>query len=210
MSVLAGVVSSKVGSYRWAIWVGWGLSTLGFGLLYLLDNDTSIPAFIFLNVPVSMGTGMCFVSMSLGVQAAGRPADAGHSITFYSFIRVFGQALGVAVGGVVFQNQFRNRLLGYPLLAADASRYSEDATAILTLIHGLEDGMMKNQLIQAYADALKIIWVVMTALSGAVFLSSFCIKAFSLNQKHETEQGLNEKKKSRTLGNEESGDGGSH
>ena len=128
MSIIVGIVSSITGRYRWAIWTGWGMTTFGCGLLYLLGPNTSVAAFIFLNIPVAIGTGMVFTSMSLAIQAAGRPQDAGHSITFYSFIRVFGQSLGVAVGGVVFQNQIRKNLSEYPLLASLAGEYSRDAS----------------------------------------------------------------------------------
>ena len=191
MSIIVGIASSITGRYRWAIWIGWGMTTLGFGLLYLLDPDTSVAAFIFLNVPVAIGTGMAFTSMSLAIQAAGRPQDAGHSITFYSFIRVFGQSLGVAVGGVVFQNQIQKKLSEYPLLAPLAREYSKDATALVSLIRDMEAGIEKTQLIQAYADSIKMIWVVMAALSGAVFASSVFVKGYSLNQKLETLQGFN-------------------
>lgn len=191
MSIVVGVVSSITGRYTWASWIGWGVTTLGFGLLYLLDPGTSIPAFIFLNVPVAIGTGMAFISMSLGIQAAGRPQDAGHSITFYSFIRVVGQSLGVAVGGVVFQNQIRKKISGYPLLAPSAGKYSKDSTAVVNLIQGMEAGIEKTQLIQAYADSIKMVWVVMAALSGVVFTSTFFLKGYSLDQKLETLQGFN-------------------
>ncbi|KAL9099185.1 MAG: hypothetical protein Q9163_005283, partial [Psora crenata] len=175
----------------WAIWIAWGTTTLGFGLLYLLDPDTSVVAFIFLNVPVSIGTGMAFTSTSLAVQAAGRPQDAGHSVTFYSFIRVFGQSLGVAIGGVVFQNQMRTKLSEYPLLAPLADEYSRDATALVSLIHGMEAGTEKTQLIKAYADSIKMIWVVMATLSATIFTTSIFVKGYSLDQEHKTLQGLN-------------------
>ncbi len=191
MSIVVGIVSSITGRYRWAIWIGWGMTTLGCGLLYLLDPDTSVAAFIFLNVPVAIGTGMVFTSMSLAVQAAGRTQDAGHSITFYSFIRVFGQSLGVAVGGVIFQNQIQKKLSEYPLLAPLAGEYSKDATALVSLVQGMEAGTEKRQLIQAYADSIKMIWVVMAALSGAIFTSSVFVKEYSLNQEHKTLQGFN-------------------
>jgi hypothetical protein len=129
--------------------------------------------------------------MGLGIQAAGRPQDAGHSIMFYSFIRVFGQSLGVAVGGVVFQNQIQKKLSEYPLLAPLAGKYSKDATALVSLIQGMEAGIEKTQLIQAYADSIKTIWVVMAALSGAIFTSSVFVKGYSLDQKHKTLQGFN-------------------
>ncbi|MCJ1343312.1 hypothetical protein MMC31_001505 [Peltigera leucophlebia] len=191
ISIVVGIVSSSTGRYRWAIWIGGGMQTLGCGLLYLLDPDTRVAAFIFLNVPVAIGTGMAFTSMSLGIQAAGRPQDAAHSVTFYSFIRVFGQFLGVAVGGVVFQNQIQKKLSKYPSLAPFAEEYSKDATALVSLIQGMEAGIEKSQLVQAYADSIKMIWVVMAALSGAIFISSVFVKGYSLDQEHETLQGLN-------------------
>ena len=110
MSVIVGVVCAKIGRYRWAIWIGWFLTTLGSGLLILLGPNTSIPGWVFLNVAVSIGTGMLFPAMTLALQASARPQDAGHTVAFYSFIRVFGQSLGVAVGGVVFQNQIKQAL----------------------------------------------------------------------------------------------------
>ncbi|KAL8932570.1 MAG: hypothetical protein Q9216_006780 [Gyalolechia sp. 2 TL-2023] len=176
--------------YRWALWIGWAITTLGFGLLYLLNPSTSIPAFIFLNIPVAIGTGMAFTSMSLGVQAAGRPQDAGHAITFYSFIRVIGQSLGVGVGGVVLQNQMRKNVTKYPLLAPSAVAYSRDATEVARIIQDMEPGIAKTQLVQAYADSIKTVWLVMTALSGAIFISTLFVRGYSLEQKLETLQGF--------------------
>jgi hypothetical protein len=190
MSLIVGVVTSTTGRYTWAIWSGWAMTTLGFALLYLLNPNTSIPAFIFLNVPVAIGTGSCFVSMSLGIQAAGRPQDAGHCVTFYSFIRVFGQSLGVAAGGVIFQNQVRWQTSKYPRLAPLAGQFSQDATAVVSLIKNMEAGTEKTQLIQAYADSLKTIWLVMAVLSGAVLVSTAFVKGYSMNQKLETLQGF--------------------
>lgn len=191
MSIIVGIVSSKTGRYRWAIWIAWAITTCGFGLLYLLDPDTSIPAFIFLNVPVAIGTGMAFTSMSLGIQAAGRPQDAGHSITFYTFIRVFGQSLGVGVGGVILQNQVRKNVSKYPLLAPLAMEYSRDSTVIASTIQNMKPGIERTQLVQAYADSIKTVWLVMATLSGVVFISTLFLKPYSLDQKLETLQGFN-------------------
>lgn len=190
MSIIVGIVSSQTGRYRWAIWIAWAITTFGFGLLYLLNPNTSITAFIFLNVPVAIGTGMAFTSMSLGIQAAGRPQDAGHAITFYSFVRVFGQSLGVGVGGVVLQNQMRKNLSKYPVLAPAATEYSRDSTAVVSIIQNMEPGIEKTQLVQAYADSIKTVWLVMAALSGAVFISTLFVKGYSLDQQLDTLQGL--------------------
>jgi hypothetical protein len=192
MSVVVGIVCAKTGVYRWAIWIGWVLTTLGSGLLVLLKPGVSIPAWVFLNVPVAIGTGMLFPAMALAIQAAGRPQDAGHSVAFYSFLRVFGQSLGVAIGGVAFQNQIKRKLLDYPAFAPLADEYSKDATALVTIIKSMQDGVEKTQLIKAYADSLQIIWIVMCALSAVGLLVSLITKSYSLNQEHKTLQGLDE------------------
>ncbi|KAI5291245.1 hypothetical protein KEM54_005747 [Ascosphaera aggregata] len=192
MSILAGYAVSKTGRYRWAIWIGWGITILGFGILYLLDANTSIPAFIFINVPVAIGTGLSFTSMSLAVQASGRPQDAAHSITFYSFIRVFGQSIGVAISGAIFQNRLQKNLSQYPLLSSQAKQFSQDATELVSIIKAMPPGLAREQLVDAFANALKVIWIVMTAFSAAVFLSTILIKDYSLKQDHRTLQGIDE------------------
>jgi len=188
MSVIVGIVCATTGRYRWALWIGWGFTTLGSGLLILLNPGTSIPGWIFLNFAVSIGTGMLFPAMGLAVQAAGRPQDAGHAAAFYAFIRTFGQSIGVAIGGVIFQNQIKQKLMSYPLLAPMAAEYSKDATALVGVIKSMADGIEKTQLTQAYADSLKTIWIVMCALSAVAFVASMFTKGYSLNQEHKTLQ----------------------
>jgi hypothetical protein len=191
MAVIVGVACAVTGRYRWAIWVGWLLTTLGSGLLLLLKPTSTIPAWLFLNILVSIGTGMLFPAMGLGVQAAGRPRDAGHAAAFYSFTRVFGQSIGVAISGVAFQNQVKSKLLGYADLAPFASEYSKDATALVTIIKSMPAGPMKTNLIQAYSDSLGSIWILMTALSAVGLVSSLLIKGYSLNQELDTKQRFN-------------------
>jgi hypothetical protein len=189
-----GIICGKTGHWRWAIWIGWAITTLGAGLLVLLNPHTSIAGWLFLNIPVSIGTGMLFPAMGLGVQAAGRAQDAGHATAFYSFFRVFGQSLGVAISGVVFQNQIKQKLVKYPLLAPLAGEYSKDATLLVEIIKAMEEGTVKSQLVEAYADSLKMVWIVMCALSAVALVVSAFTKEYSLTQEHKTQQGYRETK----------------
>jgi len=81
------------GRYRWAIWAGWILTTLGCGLLYLLDVDTRTAAWIFLNLVVGLGTGMLFPSMQFAIQASSSNADLAFAVSMFTFFRSFGQAV---------------------------------------------------------------------------------------------------------------------
>jgi hypothetical protein len=128
--------------------------------------------------------------MGASVQAAMDVKDIAFGVAFYSFFRAFGQGIGIAVGGVIFQNQIRTKILGYPLIADMADAYSQDATALVRVIGSMEDGDAKVQLIQAFADALKVIWIVMCVLAGIAGISSLFIRGYSLDQTHVTEQGF--------------------
>ena len=79
--------------------------------------------------------------------------------------------------------------MSYPLLAPMAGEYSKDATALVSIIKNMTEGVEKTQLKQAYADSLKIIWVVMCALAGSALIASCFTKGYSLEQEHTTQQG---------------------
>ena len=56
-SLATGFIVAKTGRYRFSIWSGGALTTLGMGLLYLLDIDTPTVAWIFLNLVPGLGCG---------------------------------------------------------------------------------------------------------------------------------------------------------
>lgn len=193
-AMVTGILISKTGRYRWALWSGWFLTTLGSGLLVLLTPDTSTVAWIFLNLVSGLGMGMLFPSMAFSIQAATTNKDLAFAVALYSFFRAFGQAIGVAIGGTIFQNEMKKKLLTYPLLASKAGEYSADASSLVQIIKTMEAGAAKTQLIQSYSDALQIVWAVMTGLAFLGLLSSFLIKGLDLNRALETEQGLQRQK----------------
>ena len=189
-ATVTGIVITRTARYRWAIWSGWVLTTLGTGILYLLDVNTTTIQWIFLNLVSGLGMGILFPSMAFSIQAATRSKDLAFAIGMFSFFRAFGQALGVAIGGVIFQNQLKKKLLTYPLLAPVANSYSSDASGLVQIIKAMQHGSERTQLIQSYADSLKVVWVVMCALAGVALLSSTLIRGFELDRALETEQGF--------------------
>ncbi|KAF3762252.1 MFS general substrate transporter [Cryphonectria parasitica EP155] len=192
---VVGVVVARTGHYRWSLWSGWALTTLGAGLLVLLGPDTTIPQWIFLNIPISLGIGMLFPSMGLSMQAACAPAHNADAMAFFSFSRNLGQAIGVAASGVLFQNAFRTQLLGLPDWRAEADVLSRDATAVVDMVKAMAPGAARRDLIGAYSGGLRDVWIFLTALAAVCFLLSFTVKGFSLKQEHVTEQGYQVREK---------------
>jgi len=195
-SVVVGIVVSITGRFRWALWAGWVFTVLGTGLLYLLDVHTSTVAWIFLNLVSGLGTGMLFPSLAFAIQASASNADMAFAVAMFSFFRAFGQSIGVAVGGTIFQNQFKIKLLKYPSLASNAAEYSRDASSLVEVIKHMAPGVDRTDLIQAYADSLKVVWLVMCGLAAVAMVASFLTEGLDLNRPLETEQGFQHKSKS--------------
>ncbi|MCJ1302329.1 hypothetical protein MMC08_005132 [Hypocenomyce scalaris] len=192
-AVVTGLIVSKTGRYRWATWSGWALTTIGTGLLYLLDVNTSTVAWVFLNLVSGVGMGMLFTCMAQAIQASAANRDLAFAVAMFCFFRAFGQAIGVAVGGTVFQNQIKHKLLTFPALAPMADAYSKDASSLVQIIRAMPAGNDKMDLRQSYADALKIVWLTMCGLSAAAAVLSLGTQGLDLNRPLETEQGFKER-----------------
>ena len=100
---------------------------------------------------------MIFPALALSIQAAVKPELNAHAAAFFSFLRTFGQAIGVAVSGAIFQNVFRQKLLALPAFEALADVYSRDATAVVAIFNAMPDTPDKHDLIVAYNEGLRII-----------------------------------------------------
>lgn len=191
IAILVGIAVSITGRFRWAIWSGWSVTVLGLGLLYLLGPDTSVPAFVFLNLVPGSGMGLLFACMNLATQAAATEKNVGFAAAVYIFMRSLGQGIGIAIGGVVFQSRFVVELGKYPELARNATALAQDASGLVQIIKAMpEGGAERVAIVNAYADALKVVWAVMAGFAFVALVLSFGTEGLSLNAAMETEQAL--------------------
>ncbi|KAJ5719965.1 hypothetical protein N7493_006843 [Penicillium malachiteum] len=193
-AMVVGILITVTGHYRWAIWLGWTVSTIGLGLMWLIKVQTSTYGWILLNIVPGLGLGVLFPSLGFAVQASAEPENLAIAVAMFSFFRALGQAIGVAIGGVVFQNRMYSNLLKYPALASQASAYSQDASGLVQVIKNMADGATKTHLKEAYTDSLRIVWVVCCGISAAALLFSLFTESYDLNRALETTQGLRDGK----------------
>ena len=196
MSIVSGLIVSKTGDFRGVIWFGWIATVLGSGILVLLDTDTMTAQWIFLTLCLGIGLGFLYSALNLINQTAALDSSMAFAVSFFTFCRSFGQCIGVALCGVIFQNQMKQRLLKIPSLADKAVQYSRDASSLAQTLKSLPNDSTKDELVQAYADSLKVVWVVMCALSGLGLFLSLFIQKQSLDRALVTEQGLQSTQKS--------------
>jgi len=188
-AMAAGVAAAWTGKYRWALWAGWSMTTLGCGILYLLGPGTSIVEWVFLMLVSGIGIGLLFPSMLLSIEASSPQEDIAVAATLFEFFSHLGQCIGVAIGGVIFQNRMAAELATLPSLAGFAGQYSLDAVALIMIIKQLPpDAPETMQLKSAYANSFRIVWVVMCGFAGLAMFSNLLVESYDLNQVHMTEQ----------------------
>lgn len=187
--VIVGLLISRTSQYYWAVCIGWCISTIGMGLLCLLDANSGTLTWIFLNLVPGIGIGMVLPSVALAVQASATAENLAIAVATSTSFRGFGQSIGVAIGGVIFQNRMKSNLLQYPRLRSLADKYSGDAASAVELIRAMHDGQVKGDLKQAYADSLKIVWAFCCGISGLIFFISFFTESYDLNRTLVTRQG---------------------
>lgn len=190
ISILSGLIITKTGDFHVVTWIGWIATTLGCGILVLMDVDSQPAQWVFLCLCAGIGLGFLYTSLAFVNQSASDDKSMAFAISLFVFARALGQCIGVAICGVIFQNQMHKNLLAIPSLAAQADDLSKDAASTVQTLRGLPASSEKTDLIQAYADSLKVVWGVMCALSGVAMVGSFFMRRKSLDRAHNTEQGL--------------------
>jgi MFS family permease len=195
MSIATGVLAAVTGKYRGSLWVGWVITTFGMGLLIYLDINTSTVSWIFLNIVGGIGTGILFAAMALAVQASSPAKNQAYAVILFAFFRAFGQTAGVAIGGVVFQNVLKRKLLTYPSLAAKASEYAKDSSSLVEVIKAMPAGQDKQFLLESYMHGLRGIFIMCTALAAVALIASLWAKALPLDSALETDQGFQHKER---------------
>jgi hypothetical protein len=194
-AVISGIITTKTGDFRVLTCTGWIITTLGMGIVCLLDVQTSTLQWVFLTLCPGIGLGILYTSLVFVNQSAADDEGQSFAVSMFIFARLLGQCLGVALGGVIFQNQLSARLLAISELADKAYEYSSDASSLVLTIINMEDGLEKRELVQAYADSLRIVWAVMCVLSGIALLGSFWVRPVSLDRKLNTKQGLQQEER---------------
>jgi MFS family permease len=170
---------TRLGRFRWAIWSGWLIATLGIGLFILIDVNTKTIVWAAVQVVFGLGSGMILSSVNFGIQAIVRTEDCGRAACMYAFMRTLGMTIGVAIGGTVFQNLMAQKLheLSLPI---EIEKNAEAYIAILKTMAPTDPARIV--ILEAYVHGFKAVFQVMTGISGIGLLASLLIKHHDMNK----------------------------
>jgi MFS family permease len=192
--VINGVVIHRTGQYRPSIWIGTVLMTIGFGLLVSMNAHTSIGAVIAFEIIAGVGSGLLFEPPLIAIQQGVHQDDVGTATSTQSFIRSLALALGVIIGGIVFQQSMdlrRPNLAEAGLTANMLNALSgKNAGANVHLGNNLPP-VQQLAVKEAFAWSIRNMFIMFTCVSFLSIVSSLFIVKTKLSKEHrETITGL--------------------
>jgi len=84
--------------------------TFSFGLLYLLDVDTSVAVQVILLFVAAIGVGALFPVPLIALQAAMPLKDMATSTSTMAVLRFLGGTIGISMGQAIYESGLRARL----------------------------------------------------------------------------------------------------
>ncbi|KXX82064.1 hypothetical protein MMYC01_200939 [Madurella mycetomatis] len=190
VSVVTGVLMTRLGSFRWAIRLGFACLAVSNGVLLLANQYRSLVAHLFLILTISFGHGLIVLSLSIATQAIAKVRDTAHAVSMFTFLRQFGICLGVAVGGAVFENVLLRALERRGLTHDVALGIARNAASFTGPLNALPEGPQKTTFLDAYVEGFHAIFYLLLALAAfSLFLSLF-IKHHDMNKQLASEHQL--------------------
>jgi hypothetical protein len=158
--------------------------TVGVGLNALMKPTSNGGVLYRIRVIAALGAGLLFPTPLLAIQATQQTEDIGIETSVQVYIRSLRQAFGVAIGGVIFQNEFdrfvardvQNRAIPSNLIIKGSH-----ADSAYTTLYTLPKSVLSTYKM-VYANALRTIWYVLTALSGLALIVSLVARNESLDK----------------------------
>ncbi|KAM0714679.1 hypothetical protein Q7P37_009781 [Cladosporium fusiforme] len=172
VSGVVGGLISRFRSYRWAVWGGWMLNTLGLGLLALLTPRTPTAAWVAILFCAGLGQGMLLMGQQVVVPASVDKKDESHAVNMYSSLRSLGFCLGLSVGSGVILMNFLKQHKHHSRFDVD---FNSGADSFVATVMDMGTSPSQVQSQEAFSWAWQRTFIVLASLSGFELLRSMWI-----------------------------------
>ena len=158
--------------YNLATLLGWFITTLGTALLVLLNRSSTDAKWAGLLIVSGIGLGILAPALFRAAIAPATNEQLSTATGLYSFFHCLGRAFGIAISGTIFQNRLLLNFLKHPNLQRPAVGFTRDAVALVQAIQNMpgDRTSLKFILKDSYVDAIRFVWIVLAAVSGAVLV----------------------------------------
>lgn len=178
MSIVTGRLVSRTGRYKPFIVCGSIVMAAAMAALLTLDTTTSRWQVVVIMVVMGAGAGSMWPVMSVALQNALDIRDMGAGTASYTFTRMLGQTLGVALYGAVLTAGLRASLssgLGDRLAGLDVESLLGSPAQIRALEPALRDAV-----VAAVADGTHRVFLVAVPVALGMVVAAFAVKEIPL------------------------------
>ncbi|KAF7308181.1 Iron permease [Mycena chlorophos] len=202
---LAGVATAVLKKYRPVQYFAWVFCVFGYGIFSLQRVNSPQHFWLGVQIPLCVGLGMLFSCPVFPILAPLPPQRAASALALWTFTRSFFQAWGIAIGGTVLENELSKKLPQEFIAQVGSS--VEIAYSAIPVIRTLTDQALKLQVQTAFADSLRVVWLVMCGISGLGFLSCFLLREIPMGTQVDETYTLKETKEQKKLRDAEAQEG---
>ena len=180
-AIAGGTLLSKFGRYRPLQHSGLALMIIGFGLLALLDTDSTTGKWVGYQLLGALGTGLVLPVLLPAVQSPLTESDTALCTATWSFMRTFGLIWGATIATAVFNNRFDTLMprIADPAIRGQLTKGQAYEHATKMFIDSIADPGTVAEVRSVYVDSLHVVWYVSLAFAGLGFLLVFLEKEVS-------------------------------
>lgn len=183
-SAISGFIITKTGKYKIIMIVGFALAAIFNGILVTLNPESNTAKQIMWVTIWGIGIGPNFESTLIALHTHIKSQDIATATSTWGFLRTIGFSIGIAIGGVVFQNkmQTENEQLGH-LLPDDLRELltGADAAASTMLIRNYPEAVQAVAKLMYSKSFRDMFWTCLGLCLGYLFV--FIIKEKKLEMK---------------------------
>jgi len=183
-AAIAGVVMTIMLRFRYTVWLGWAVTLLATGLFLLLTPTIAVAGRVIIMMIMGVGTGLLFPALQFAVQAGQPDDDVAYATSTFVFFRSLGNTFGVAIGGVIFQNQWNKemaKLIAQNAIPTDFRVPGNEAEGAVLYLNKLPADVLET-VKWLYSDSLKSVWIFFIPLAGIALLVSLMMRNYSLDK----------------------------
>ncbi|KAF7790211.1 hypothetical protein EIP86_001163 [Pleurotus ostreatoroseus] len=111
VSFCAGFIITAIGDVRQIMWGSYVVLTLGYGLMIMLDEKSSLAVQEVYPLLAGLGLGGLFFPPLIAVQAAMPGKDMATSTATLGLLRQLGSTIGVSIGQAIWSSELRKRIV---------------------------------------------------------------------------------------------------
>ncbi|KAF2117301.1 major facilitator superfamily domain-containing protein [Lophiotrema nucula] len=191
LAAIGGPLLTHFGKYRPIHQGGFATMALGFGLCVMLAKNTPVGVWVMFQLLIAMGSGIIVPTMLPAVLVELPDKANGAAAGSWAFLRGTGSLFGVAIPGAIFNIRFTSLL---PTILNEVARsklshgqaYQRASSAFV----GRFGEAVKAQIVSAFTESLKSVWITFAVLAGIAFCLTFLERQVKMRKELDTQYGL--------------------